>query len=79
MDPSAIALQALQPAEVQAETAAAAIASAGAPSTSGSNPDVVDLSKEMLALISAQALFVANIATIEIVDQMQKTLLDVTA
>jgi len=79
MDPSSIALQGLQQAEVQAETAAAAIAGAGAPSANGSNPDVVDLSAEMVALISAQASFAANIATLETVDRMQKTLLDVTA
>jgi len=77
MDPSSIALQGLQQAEVQAETAAAAIAGAGA--ANGTNPDVVDLSKEVLALISAQASFDANIATLETVDQMQKILLDVRA
>jgi flagellar hook protein FlgE len=77
MDPSAIALQGLQQAEVQAETAAAAIA--GAASSNGRNPDVVDLSKEMLALISAQASFAANVATLQTIDQIQKTLLDVTA
>jgi flagellar hook protein FlgE len=79
MDPSSIALQGLQLAEVQAETAAAAIAGAGAASANGSNPDVVDLSAEMVALISAQALAAANIATLETVDQTQKSLLDVTA
>jgi flagellar hook protein FlgE len=79
MDPSSIALQGLQQAEVQAETAAAVIAGSGVPSANGSNPDVVDLSAEMLALISAQASFAANIATLETVDQMQQTLLDVTA
>jgi len=77
MDPSSIALQGLQQAEVQAEMAATAIA--GAASANGGNPDVVDLSPEMLTLISAQASFAANIATLETVDQMQKTLLDVTA
>jgi flagellar hook protein FlgE len=79
MDPSSIALQGLQQGEVQAEAAAAAIVGAGAASANGSNPDVVDLSKEMLALISAQASFAAKIATLETVDQMQQTLLDVTA
>ena len=78
MDPSSIALQGLQQAEVQAETAAAAIVGAGAASANGGNPDVVDLSKVLLALISAQASFAANIATLETVDQMQQTLLDVT-
>jgi flagellar hook protein FlgE len=79
MDPSSIALQGLQQAEVQAETAAASIAGAGATSANGSNSDVVDLSAEMLALISAQASFAANITTLQTVEQMQKTLLDVTA
>jgi flagellar basal body rod protein FlgG len=78
MDPSSIALQGLQQAEVQLEAAAAAIAGAGAPSANGSNPDVVDLSAEMIALLSAQTSFAANIAALESVDQMQKTL-DVTA
>ena len=40
---------------------------------------MVDLSAEMVALISAQASVAANIAALETVDQMQKSLLDVTA
>ena len=79
MDPSSIVLQGWRQAEVQAETAAAAIAGVGGASAHGNNPDVVNLSAEMLALISAQTSIAANIATIETVDPKQKTLLDVTA
>jgi hypothetical protein len=79
MDPSTIALQGLQQANTQLDAAASAIASAGATSANGNNPDVVDLSTEMVALMSAQTSFSANLATLETVDQMQKTLLDVTA
>jgi flagellar hook protein FlgE len=79
MDPSAIALQGLQQAEVQLETAASAIASGGATSANGSNLDVVDLSAEMVALMSAQTSFSANLATLKTADQMQKTLIDLTA
>ncbi len=79
MDPSSIALQGLQQADTQLDAAASAIASAGATSANGSNPDVVDLSTEMVALMSAQNSFSANLATLKTADQMQKTLLDVTA
>ena len=79
MDPSSIALQGLQRAEVQLETAAARIANAGATSTPGSNLDVVDLSAEMVALMSAQTSFSANLATLKTADQMQKSLIDLTA
>lgn len=79
MDPSSIALQGLQQADTQLDAAASAIASAGATSANGSNPDVVDLSTEMVALMSAQNSFSANLATLKTADEMQKTLLDVTA
>ncbi len=79
MDPSSIALQGLQQADTQLDAAAAAIASASATSANGSNPDVVDLSTEMVALMSAQTSFSVNLATLETADQMQKSLLDVTA
>lgn len=79
MDPSAIALQGLQQADVQLEAAASAIASGGGTSANGSNLDVVDLSAEMVALMSAQASFSANLATLKTVDQIQKNVIDVTA
>lgn len=77
MDPSSIALQGLQQAEVQLTAAAARLATAGSPN--GANLDVVDLSAEMVALMSAQTLFSVNIATLKTADQMQKNLLDVMA
>ena len=60
MDPSAIALQGLQQAEFQLDSAAAGVAAAGGQSSNGSNADVVDLSAEMTALMSAQILYDAN-------------------
>ena len=79
MDASAIAVQGLQQAEVQLNAAASAIVNAGATSTNSGNPDVVDLSAEIVALMSAQNSFAANLATLETADQMQQNLLDVTA
>jgi len=79
MDPSAIALQGLQQADVQLETAAAAIASAGGTSANGSNPDMVDLSPEIIALTSAQTSFAANLASLETADQIQQNVVDLTA
>jgi flagellar hook protein FlgE len=77
MDPSAIALQGLQQAEVRLETTTARIASAGA--SDGSNVDVVDLSAEMVALMSAQNSFDANLASLKTADQLQKSLVDLKA
>lgn len=79
MDPSSIALQGLQQADAQLDAAASAIVSAGATSANGSNPNVVDLSTEMVALMSAQNSLSANLATLETADQIQQNLLDVTA
>jgi flagellar basal body rod protein FlgC len=75
MDISATALQGLQQADVQLQTAASAIANA--PSQGGG--DVVDLSREMVALMSAKQLYDANLDTLKTADQMQKTLIDITA
>ncbi len=79
MDPSSIALQGLRQAEVQLNAAAASIASAGSSSPDGANLDVVDLSAEMVALMSAQSAFEVNLATLKTADQMQKSLIDLTA
>jgi flagellar hook protein FlgE len=78
MDPSSIAIQGLQQAGAQLETAAARIANAAANSADGVNLDTVDLSTEIVALMSAQNLFDANLATIKTANQMQKALVDVT-
>ena len=79
MDPSSIALQGLQQAEVQLNAAAARLANAGGTPSSGANLDVVDLSAEMVALMSAQTMLSVNVATLKTADQMQKSLIDVTA
>lgn len=77
MDPSAIALQGLQQANIQLEAAAVRIASASGDSTDSGPVDVVSLSAEMVALMSARTQFDANVATLKAVDQMQRNLVDV--
>jgi flagellar basal body rod protein FlgC len=79
MDPSSIALQGLQQADVQLETAAAKLAGAEAASPAGANLDQVDISTEVVAVTSAQNLFAANVSALKIAEQMQKALLDITA
>ena len=76
MDPSAIALQGLQQADAQLERAASAIAHVGVTSPDGVPVDIVDLSAELVELMSAQNLFEANLATIKTDNQMQKALID---
>jgi flagellar basal body rod protein FlgC len=79
MDPSSIALQGLQQAEVQLNAAAANLANAGGSSPNGANLDVVDISAEMVALMSAQTMLSVNLATLKTADQMHKSVIDVTA
>ena len=79
MDLSAIALQGLQQADAQLETAAARIASSGTSSPDGANLDSVDLSAEMVALISAKDQFSANLSTLKTSDEIQKNLIDMMA
>jgi len=78
MNPSAIALQGLQQADVQLNTTAAQIASAGGTSADEANPDVVDISEEMVALTSAQILYEANLATLKTADQVEQNLVNLT-
>jgi flagellar hook protein FlgE len=78
MDASSVALQGLQQADTQLDAAASAIANAGN-SASAAPVDVVDLSAEMVALMSAQNSFEVNLATLKTADQMQKSLIDVRA
>jgi len=79
MDVSSIALQGLQQADTQLEAAAAQIASVGANSSDGATVDVVDLSAEMVALMSAQNLFDANLATLKTANEMQRSVIDLKA
>jgi flagellar basal body rod protein FlgG len=73
MDISSIALQGLEQANVQADAAAAQIA------TGAGSSDVVNLSAEMIALMQAKILASASVATLKTADQMQQSLIDVTA
>jgi hypothetical protein len=73
MDISSIALQGLEQANVQADAAAAQIASGA-----GSG-DVVNLNAEIIALMQAKTLASASAAALTTADQMQQSLLDVTA
>ena len=82
MDVSSIALQGLEQASAQLDAAANGIVQAGAASANAANGagvDTVSLSSEMVALMSAQQLFEANIDTLRTADEMQQSLLNVTA
>jgi hypothetical protein len=77
MDPSAIALEGLQQASAQFDQAAAGIAGCG---SAGEAPaDVVSLSEEMVALMSATLMFEANAATMKVVQDANRAVIDVTA
>ena len=73
MDISSIALQGLEQANVQADAAAAQIAS------SAGSGDVGSLSAEMVSLMESKILASASAAALTTADQMQQSLLDVTA
>lgn len=77
MDASSIALQGLQQADALLNAAAEAIANAG--SSAGGDLNVVNMAADIVSLTSAQTLFEANIATLKTADQMQKSLIDLTA
>jgi len=79
MDLSAIALQGVEQGQVQLQNAALRLAGAGADSPDGAGVDVVDLSAEIVALMSAQNQFSANLSTLKTADQLQKTALDLMA
>jgi flagellar hook protein FlgE len=79
MDISAIALQGLDQASAQLDAAAAGIASAGAASPDGANLDIVSLSEEMVALMSAKTMYLANVSTLKTADQIQKSTIDLIA
>ena len=76
MDISAIALQGLEQAQVQLDSAATAIAG-GSASSSGPGPDTVDLSTAVVALLTAKNQFALDIGTLKVADQAQKSLIDV--
>jgi len=79
MDISNVALDGLHRAEVKLEKAATRIASFRADSSAGANTDTVDLSAEMLALMSAKSEFSANLKSLETAGEEQKSLIDLMA
>ena len=79
MDISAIALQGLQQADAQLQTAAVQIASAAAATPDGANIDTVTLSAEMVALMSAKNEFAINASVMKTAEKLQQTTLDVMA
>ena len=79
MDISNVALDGLHRAEVKLEKAATRIASFRADSSGGTNTDTVDLSAEMLAIMSAKSEFSANLKSLETAGKEQKRLIDLMA
>jgi hypothetical protein len=79
MDLSAIALQGLEQGQVQLEKAAIRLASVGAEPLDGASLDTVDLSAEIVALMSAKTQFSASLSILKTADDIQKNALDVMA
>lgn len=79
MDISAIALQGLGQANLQLNDAAANLASAAALSPDGSNVDTVDISSEIIALLSAKNQFSVAAATLKTANEVQKNVVDLIA
>jgi flagellar hook protein FlgE len=75
MDLSAIALQGMEQAQVQLGNAATRLA--GAPD--GANLDIVDLSAEMVALMSAKNDFSVNVSVLKTASQIEKQAIDLMA
>jgi flagellar hook protein FlgE len=79
MDISSIALQGLEQSSAQVDAAVSQIASAGSLSGGGAPVDVVSLSKEMVALMSARTAFSANVAVFKTAEETQQNTLNVMA
>jgi len=79
MDLSAVALQGLQQADSQLTQAATRIAAYGSTSPDGASLDTVDLSAEVVALMSAKIQFSANLKSLQTADEIQKHAIDLTA
>ena len=73
MDVSTIALQGIQQADTQRQSATSKIASFGASSPAAANLDTVDLSPSVVALLSAKNMYSANVSTAKVADEILKT------
>jgi hypothetical protein len=79
MDISAIALQGLEQADAQLDKVATRLASAAALSPDGSSADTVDLSAEMVALLSAKNQFSVQVAVLRVAGEIQDNAVDLIA
>ncbi|HTW58324.1 MAG TPA: flagellar basal body rod C-terminal domain-containing protein [Terriglobales bacterium] len=79
MAASSIALQGVEQADSQLDAAASQIVQAGSASTSGGGQDVVSLSEEMVALMSAQNQFALSADVLQAAEETQQSRLDVIA
>jgi hypothetical protein len=79
MELSAIALQGLQQATAQFEASAARPASVGAATPEGAPVDTVNLSEAIVALLTAENQFTANIGVLKTAGEMQTHILDLLA
>jgi flagellar hook protein FlgE len=70
------ALQGLNAAETQLDQTASRISRAGSTENAAA-PDSVDLSTEMVNLLTAKVQFAANLKSIEVGNQMEKHTLDI--
>jgi hypothetical protein len=79
MDLSAIALQGVQQADTQLEAAATRIATFGAAPSDRAAFDTIDLSAEMVALLSTKQLASVNLQTFRTAGEISKSLINVMA
>jgi hypothetical protein len=79
MGASSIALQGLQQSEIQLAAAASSIATAGTTSANGSNFNLSNLSTDIVSLVTAEAQFSLNLASLKTADEVEQNLIDVLA
>jgi flagellar hook protein FlgE len=79
VDISTTALDGLHRAEIKLEKAATRIASFGASVSGGANSYSVDLSAEIVAIMSAKTAFSANLKSLQTAGEEQNNLVDLMA
>ena len=79
MDVSSIALQGLEQASAQLDAAVTRVASAASGPDGAGVVDIVSLSAEMIALMSAKTAFAVNVAVLKTAEQTQQSVLNVMA
>ncbi len=76
MELSAIALQGMERAQAQLERSAERLSRAGRPPSDGVPADTVDLSAEMVGLLSARNAFAAMTRVLKTTDDMERHVID---